>query len=247
MRGQVVELLPNAMFRVKLENGHEVLGHTAGKRSKNRISVLTGDVVHVEGAHSGPTGFGLKAGNWRSTRAEAPGGGMTARGVHTLDAMIQVAGLVSSVYAFSDKRKLPADIDNNSITSVIGEWNGGGIHVIYDNDGSILTNFFGLPPTGVLGITNIDFVEADSPEISEAWMVLSGPGIHAADPNGDGFQGVVTHEVGHALNLAHSQANGAVWNPNVLDSPQPEGCPAPWAGNTIPARVEAGETYGKGT
>src|SRR5688572_843650 len=78
-----------------------------------------GDVVHVEGAHSGATGYGLKAGNWRSTRAEAPGGGMTARGVHTLDAMIQVAGLISSVYAFSDKRKLPADIDMDDTTSML--------------------------------------------------------------------------------------------------------------------------------
>ena len=48
MRGQVVELLPNAMFRVKLENGHEVLGHTAGKMRKNRIRVLAGDRVNVE-------------------------------------------------------------------------------------------------------------------------------------------------------------------------------------------------------
>src|SRR6185369_14416863 len=48
MRGQVVELLPNAMFRVRLENGHEILGHTAGKMRKNRIRVLTGDEVLVE-------------------------------------------------------------------------------------------------------------------------------------------------------------------------------------------------------
>jgi len=48
MRGQVVELLPNAMFRVKLENGHEVLGHTAGKMRKNRIRVLVGDEVLME-------------------------------------------------------------------------------------------------------------------------------------------------------------------------------------------------------
>ena len=37
MRGRVVELLPNAMFRVQLENDHEILGHTAGKMRKNRI------------------------------------------------------------------------------------------------------------------------------------------------------------------------------------------------------------------
>ena len=48
MRGQVVELLPNAMFRVKLENGHEILGHTAGKMRKNRIRVSAGDKVLVE-------------------------------------------------------------------------------------------------------------------------------------------------------------------------------------------------------
>ena len=48
MRGTVVELLPNAMFRVKLENDHEILGHTAGKMRKNRIRVLVGDEVLVE-------------------------------------------------------------------------------------------------------------------------------------------------------------------------------------------------------
>jgi translation initiation factor IF-1 len=46
--GTVTELLPNAMFRVKLENGHEVLAHTSGKMRKNRIRVLTGDKVNVE-------------------------------------------------------------------------------------------------------------------------------------------------------------------------------------------------------
>ena len=47
-KGEVTELLPNAMFRVKLENNHEVLAHTAGKLRKNRIRVLTGDQVTVE-------------------------------------------------------------------------------------------------------------------------------------------------------------------------------------------------------
>ena len=47
-KGKVTELLPNAMFRVKLENNHDVLAHTAGKLRKNRIRVLTGDSVLVE-------------------------------------------------------------------------------------------------------------------------------------------------------------------------------------------------------
>jgi translation initiation factor IF-1 len=46
--GEVVELLPNAMFRVRLENDHEILAHTSGKMRKNRIRVLAGDRVKVE-------------------------------------------------------------------------------------------------------------------------------------------------------------------------------------------------------
>ena len=48
MEGTVVETLPNTMFRVKLENDHEILAHTAGKLKKNRIRILTGDNVLVE-------------------------------------------------------------------------------------------------------------------------------------------------------------------------------------------------------
>ena len=46
--GTVTEVLPNAMFRVKLDNDHEVLAHTAGKMRKHRIRVLAGDKVNVE-------------------------------------------------------------------------------------------------------------------------------------------------------------------------------------------------------
>src|SRR3546814_2993661 len=48
MRGQVVELLPNAMFRVKRENDYEIMGHQAGKMRKNSHSALVGDDVLVE-------------------------------------------------------------------------------------------------------------------------------------------------------------------------------------------------------
>jgi len=46
--GVVTELLPNATFRVKLENEHEIIAHTAGRMRKNRIRVLVGDKVLVE-------------------------------------------------------------------------------------------------------------------------------------------------------------------------------------------------------
>lgn len=46
--GVVEEVLPNSMFRVKLENDHEIIAHSAGKMKKNRIRVLAGDKVIVE-------------------------------------------------------------------------------------------------------------------------------------------------------------------------------------------------------
>jgi translation initiation factor IF-1 len=46
--GVVTELLPNATFRVKLENDHEIIAHTAGRLRKNRIRVLAGDKVLCE-------------------------------------------------------------------------------------------------------------------------------------------------------------------------------------------------------
>ncbi len=48
MSGIVVEQLPNAFFRVKLENDHEVIAHTAGKMRKFRIRVMVGDRVDIE-------------------------------------------------------------------------------------------------------------------------------------------------------------------------------------------------------
>ena len=52
-KGKVIDLLPNAMFRVELENGHIVTAHTAGKLRKNRIRVLQGGLA--------PDSFGLGA------------------------------------------------------------------------------------------------------------------------------------------------------------------------------------------
>ena len=46
--GTVEEVLPNAMFRVKLDHDHKVLAHTSGKMRKNRIRIMAGDQVTVE-------------------------------------------------------------------------------------------------------------------------------------------------------------------------------------------------------
>ena len=74
-----------------------------------------GELLHVEGQHSGPTGYRLKEGNWRGTRAEAPGGGMTARGIHVLDGMIALLGRVQSVHAMSERKILEeAEVDDTT-------------------------------------------------------------------------------------------------------------------------------------
>ncbi len=48
MEGEVIDTLPNTMFRVQLENGHIVTAHISGKMRKNYIRILTGDKVTVE-------------------------------------------------------------------------------------------------------------------------------------------------------------------------------------------------------
>jgi predicted dehydrogenase len=73
-----------------------------------------GDLLHVEANFSGPGGYNLVKGVWRSTRKESPAGGMTARGLHTLDGMIALNGPVKSVFAYSDRRKIAVDIDDTT-------------------------------------------------------------------------------------------------------------------------------------
>ena len=48
MTGTVTDTLPNTMFKVELENGHQIIAHISGKMRKNYIKILTGDNVKVE-------------------------------------------------------------------------------------------------------------------------------------------------------------------------------------------------------
>ena len=64
IEGKILESMPNAMFRVELENGHEILAHISGKIRKNFIRILPGDRVKVEmtpyDLSKGRITFGLK-------------------------------------------------------------------------------------------------------------------------------------------------------------------------------------------
>ena len=55
-----------------------------------------GAVRHIEGNFSGPPSYQTEPGNWRSNQVESPGGSMTARGVHVLDSMVNIAGPVAT-------------------------------------------------------------------------------------------------------------------------------------------------------
>ncbi len=48
LEGEVLEAFPNGMFKVKLDNGHETLGYTAGKMRRFRIRILPGDRIKLE-------------------------------------------------------------------------------------------------------------------------------------------------------------------------------------------------------
>ena len=48
MEGEVIEAFRNGMYKIKLDNGHETLGYTAGKMRRYRIKILLGDRVKIE-------------------------------------------------------------------------------------------------------------------------------------------------------------------------------------------------------
>jgi predicted dehydrogenase len=97
---------------------------------KRRIAAgEIGKLRHIEGQFSGPPSYQIEPGNWRSNHVESPGGSMTARGVHVIDGMIDIAGLIETVFAFSGRLQLDIDVDdttscllrfNNGVTGYLG-------------------------------------------------------------------------------------------------------------------------------
>ena len=73
-----------------------------------------GEILHAEGAFSGNFGLGYKPGVWRATPEESPAGGMTAMGIHIIDAFIHLVGRVQSVRCESQRKVLPVDLDDTT-------------------------------------------------------------------------------------------------------------------------------------
>jgi predicted dehydrogenase len=82
-----------------------------------------GMLRHIEGQFSGPPNYQIEPDNWRSNQTESPGGSMAARGVHVVDSMVHIAGLVDAVFAFSGRLQLDIDVDDT--TSCLLRFKGG--------------------------------------------------------------------------------------------------------------------------
>lgn len=116
------------------------------------------------------------------------------------------------------------DITPANVSQVYPHFNGGGVTVVYDYDGKIFRDYLGLGLNFVLGIAYPEYFASNSNEILESTVFINGYMQYFNDYDGAGLSGVFTHEFGHVTNLAHTQANGAVWNPSVRDWPKPTGC-----------------------
>ena len=101
----------------------------------------------------------------------------------------------------------PVDITGANVWDYIGKYNGGGIQTIYDADNSVIMEITGGDGYGVLGIASPEYLSEQNPtQIIEGWQIIGGSFLNATST--DQISGVVTHEFGHAINLAHTQTNG---------------------------------------
>ncbi|MGA9574479.1 MAG: hypothetical protein WBS20_11090, partial [Lysobacterales bacterium] len=122
------------------------------------------------------------------------------------------------------------DENGDVVHEIVGTVNGGGVYVMFDEDGSVMENVFGAP-YGVLGIASPEWADEETGIITEGWVVIGGASTHYKDTDLKQMGGVITHELGHSFNLAHSQTNGHVlfYGNSFPLTAGPADCSAHWA------------------
>lgn len=113
-----------------------------------------------------------------------------------------------------------------NVLPFLGSFNGGINPIVFDNedrdqnDNGDIFDALGLPP-GVLGVATPDFARGET--IVEGFVLLNGAAVDPADSDGSLFRGVITHELGHFLNFAHSVVNGQAFFFGGESAVQPDG------------------------
>jgi hypothetical protein len=121
----------------------------------------------------------------------------------------QWSGVPTSSFRAAIAGRSPVDITGENVFDYINSTksNGGGIQTIYDADNSVIDALTGGDGYGILGVASPEFASASDPTvIIEGWQVIGGSFLNATTT--EQISGVVTHEFGHAINLAHTQTNG---------------------------------------
>jgi len=128
------------------------------------------------------------------------------------------------------EEEFSTDENGEVVHEIIGTDNGGGIHVVFDEDGSVMTNVLGAP-YGVLGVASPEWADETTGIITEGWVFIGGASTYYNDTDLTQIAGVITHELGHSFNLAHTQTNGHVvlYENQAVVTTGPVDCSAHWA------------------
>lgn len=121
------------------------------------------------------------------------------------------------------------DENGDIVHEILGTDNGGGIHVVFDEDGSVMANVLGAP-YGVLGVASPEWADETTGIITEGWVFIGGASTYYNDTDLTQIAGVITHELGHSFNLAHTQTNGHVvlYGNQSISTTGPLDCSAHW-------------------